>query len=403
MFAMQAAVECAQRGGVGIIVYFRKEGLAGIRDARFQTMMPDVLNWLGIARIDWLMSMSNEKYDAIAEAGIQVMQRVALPDSFVPRHAFVEMHAKIASGYHTDAMEAEDVIQESRHLKQIRVQCKRVFQMGVEGKLKHFTLNLDKLPVAVQHTVETINKFYPELNIPYHSRFRHFGDERVKALMDGWHCDQTEKIRRLLDLATISVLVDAGAGAAWEYRAGDGQTYNRSEGLAIASLDMFKDGVFSSDVAMPTRVNAVGLERLTLHQIQRGFQVTSNNTLQGLQGRTNLLIRLANALKENPEFFGKEIRRPGNIVDYIMANVDKATSTVSVKVLWKAIIEGFESIWPEHISGVRRGDCWCHSALKVVGKPGSDLVPFHKLSQWLAYSLIEPLEKLDIRFAKLSE
>merc|ERR1719319_1621311 len=57
--------------------FFHTESIAGIRDARFQTMMPDVLNWLGINRIDWLLSMSNEKYDAITSAGIQVPQHVA--------------------------------------------------------------------------------------------------------------------------------------------------------------------------------------------------------------------------------------------------------------------------------------------------------------------------------------
>jgi len=113
IYAIQQAVECAQRGGVGLIIYFQKEGrslgevtkfrvynarkrqaggdrpemyfaqteaIAGIRDARFQEMMPDVLLWLGINRIDWLLSMSADKYDAISGAGIDVMQRVALPD-----------------------------------------------------------------------------------------------------------------------------------------------------------------------------------------------------------------------------------------------------------------------------------------------------------------------------------
>jgi len=120
IFAMKAAIECAQRGGVGIVAYFRKEGrslgeitkyrvynarkhqlggdrsetyfqqtekIAGIKDARFQTMMPDILNWLGIDRIDWLLSMSSEKYEAIVEAGITVNQRVSLPDEYVPKNA----------------------------------------------------------------------------------------------------------------------------------------------------------------------------------------------------------------------------------------------------------------------------------------------------------------------------
>jgi len=142
IFALREAVECAQRGGVGVVVYFRKEGrslgevikfrvynarvnqdggdrpemyfhhteaIAGIRDARFQTMMPDALNWMGIRRIDLLCSMSNEKYEAITGAGIQVMKRVDLPANYIKDSMRVELDAKIASGYHSDAVEEEQL------------------------------------------------------------------------------------------------------------------------------------------------------------------------------------------------------------------------------------------------------------------------------------------------------
>jgi hypothetical protein len=65
-------------------------------------MMPDILLWLGITRIDWLLSMSSDKYDAITAANIEVMQRVPLPDSYVPKNATVEISAKISAGYHSD-------------------------------------------------------------------------------------------------------------------------------------------------------------------------------------------------------------------------------------------------------------------------------------------------------------
>jgi hypothetical protein len=74
---------------------------------------------------------------------------------------------------------------------------------------------------------------------------------------------------------------------------------------------------------------------------------------------------------------------------------------VSITVLWRAVIEGFESIWPENSAGVRRGDVWTYSRLKEIGKPGSDLIPFHKLSQWLTYSLLEPLTRLGLVFTEL--
>ena len=75
---------------------------------------------------------------------------------------------------------------------------------------------------------------------------------------------------------------------------------------------------------------------------------------------------------------------------------------MSLRVLWRAIIHGYESIWPENSGGVRRGDVWVYSPLKLIGKPGSDLVPFHKLSQWLTYSMLEPFEQIGVEFSDLN-
>lgn len=168
IFALKSCIECAQRGGVGIIAYFRKEGrslgevtkfrvynarknqqggdraetyfhhteeVCGIRDARFQTMMPDILSWMGVDRIDWLLSMSREKYDAIMEAGITVNQRVALPDVYIPKHAHVEVIAKIADGYHADECKTEATMTALRSLRTVRVQCRRLFMLAQNGLL----------------------------------------------------------------------------------------------------------------------------------------------------------------------------------------------------------------------------------------------------------------------------
>lgn len=430
VFALQACIECAQRGGVGIVVYFRKEGrslgevtkyrvynarknqdggdvsekyffqtesIAGIRDARFQTMMPDVLNWLGLTRIDWLLSMSNEKYEAITGAGIEVLQRVALPEMFVPKQAFVEMNAKIASGYHADGpLKSKEIIEELQHLTTIRKQCNRLYERAKKDQLRYFKFNSDKLESCAQKVVETIDNWYPDLKIPYHSRLRHFGERRLKLLDQRWkYVDAKEKARRMIDLVTVSVLLDAGAGPDWKYVSTDGNTYNRSEGLAIATYDMFLNGLFSSDPAVPTRVNSLGLNTVTVTDLERGFQIGDTNKMVGLKGRCKLLFRLSKALASKREYFGGEVHRPGHIVDYIIAHAKG--QTVHVNDLWDCMM-GFESIWPAHISGVRRGDAWVHSDLKLIGKPGSDLVPFHKLSQWLALSMLEPVEGLGYKW-----
>jgi GTP cyclohydrolase II len=133
--AIEECIAGAQQGGVGLIAYSRKEGralgevtkflvynarkrqeggdradkyflrtecVAGVQDMRFQELMPDVLHWLGIRKIHRLVSMSNDKYDAITASGIAVGERVKIPDALVPADAKVEIEAKIAAGYFTD-------------------------------------------------------------------------------------------------------------------------------------------------------------------------------------------------------------------------------------------------------------------------------------------------------------
>ena len=131
---IEICIEMAQQGGVGVVIYNRKEGralgevtkflvynarkrqaggdsaaqyfnrtecVAGVQDMRFQELMPDLFHWLGIARIDRFASMSNMKSDALREQGIEVVEQVAIPDELIPADAQVEMDAKKAAGYFT--------------------------------------------------------------------------------------------------------------------------------------------------------------------------------------------------------------------------------------------------------------------------------------------------------------
>jgi GTP cyclohydrolase II len=432
VFALKGCVECAQRGGVGLVIYFQKEGrslgevtkfrvynarkmqeggdkpekyfyqtesIAGIRDARFQEMMPDALLWLGIERIDILLSMSSDKYDAIRSLGIDVQQRVSLPDKFVPKGAVVELTAKISAGYHSETMEAGAVVQELRELRTVRERCYRVFELAKQGKTRHFSLHLDKMGEVVKLVLEVTKQNYPDLAIPYHSRWRHFNQRALDALTNSWRCDHVERARRMLDLATVSVLLDAGSGPSWKYTDKNQNVSYRSEGIALATFDMFSDGLFSSDRALPHRVNSLGLQQLSETDFQHGLQISSANPMVGIKGRFKLLQRLAACLNDKPEFFGAELPRPGNMVDYVLASV--RDGKVSLRVLWRALIEGLEGVWPENMSGIRRGDIWHYPPLKQAGQVASDLIPFHKLSQWLLYSLLEPIEALGIQFTDM--
>lgn len=296
------------------------------------------------------------------------------------------------------------LVNDLRSLDCVRSRCAKVLDLARRKKTAHFTLDESKIPACVEAVIETTRRNYPggAATIPYHSRWRHLPAADVDAIAAKWPVDAVEKVRRLIDLVTVSVLLDAGAGDAWSYTLEDGTKSSRSEGLALASLDMFKDGIFSSDLALPHRVNSMGLRLLQLKRLEKGFQVSKHNPIIGLEGRFAILQRLGVALDEHPEFFGTEVPRPGNLVDYVLKHVDPATKTVSLRVLWRAVIEGLESIWPSDThTATKRGDCWVYSPLKVIGKPASDIVPFHKLSQWLSYSLLEPLESLGLRFTDM--
>ncbi len=343
--------------------FYQTESIAGIRDARFQEMMPDILVWLGVDRIDWLLSMSSDKYDAIIDAGIDVMQRVSLPDQFVPAGAHVEITAKISAGYHTDKLDSQDIITELRHLEKIRERTGQILDLAKKGQTKHFNLHLDRLDETANFVLKIIRTNYPNLKVPYHSRWRHFKENSVEAMTSKWRCSKKEQVRRLIDLVFVSVLLDAGSGTVWKYTDRDGHTSGRSEGIAHATFDMFKDGLFSSDTAQPWRVNSHGLKALTLSDFSHGFQVSTGNPMTGLEGRYKLLKRLGKALEAHPEFFGQEIARPGNLVDFVMKHAGQ-DNQVSIRTLWKPVIEGLE----------RYGASVCRVRFRCRGMVGSLLI-----------------------------
>ena len=137
----------------------------------------------------------------------------------------------------------------------------------------------------------------------------------MTQLLQSWptSIDNQERARRLIDLFLVSVLLDAGAGTKWSYKSKEsGKVYSRSEGLAVASLEMFKAGAFSSDPSQPHQVDAAGLEKVTVETLAKGMQVSDSNAMSGLEGRAGLLIRLGSAL-QNSEIFGQD-GRPGNMI-----------------------------------------------------------------------------------------
>ncbi|KAJ3518449.1 hypothetical protein NMY22_g13673 [Coprinellus aureogranulatus] len=168
-YAIEECIRCAQRGGVGVVAYFRKEGralgevtkylvynlrkrggdsadkyfkstemIAGVKDMRFQALMPDVLHWLGIKKIDNMVSMSDMKYDAIVNSGIPIHKRYDIPEHLIPPDSRVEIDAKIAAGYFSSSK----TLTEKDLVKTVRRDVRELIQ------LTH-TSNPDKVKAVV--------------------------------------------------------------------------------------------------------------------------------------------------------------------------------------------------------------------------------------------------------------
>jgi len=279
----------------------------------------------------------------------------------------------------------------------VRERSHQLLQAGLEGRLTHFTVDLDRLEPCANEVVATIRQAYPSLDIPFHARWRHFsagGHDRWDAVMHGapWE-SAADMARSAFDLAIVSVLLDAGAGAQWRYEEGrTGETYIRSEGLAVASFDMFVSGAFSSKPEDPFRVDADVLMTLTPEDLASGFQVSPDNPLIGLDGRAALLNRLGRVVATNPDIFGQvDDSRPGGLFDVIAATAEN-DGIRAISIL-EALLTHLGPIWPGRITlgGIDLGDTWRHPLVEAPDAT-KGLVPFHKLSQWLSYSLIEPLE-----------
>jgi hypothetical protein len=246
---------------------------------------------------------------------------------------------------------------------------------------------------TAQIVADVTRERYGDGPIPYHSRWRHFEaggvDRRAELDRALGEVSAAERARAHVDLAVVSVLLDAGAGPDWRYaEAVSKQSFGRSEGLGVASFRAFTSGLFSADTNRPLRVDAAGLRAITASQLGAAFQVSASNPLVGLDGRVTLLRRLGDALSEQPQVFGEK-PSPGGLFDVLA----KATGGVTAHDIFSLLLATLSNVWPapNHIGKIAVGDCWPHGAAR--GDGASDgWMPFHKLSQWLTYSLLEPFE-----------
>jgi hypothetical protein len=372
-------------------------------------------------------------------------------------------------------MTGRDPLAALREPSTIRARCAAITQAVEGGRSGHFKLDRSRLPEVAQRVAALTRERFPDLRIPYHSRWRHFeaGGVDRKGELDALLAERSaaDIARARIDLTVLSVLLDAGAGAQWRYterpeldtlalpvhrQKGDDllamlgaaagtasttkpdaetaaaapdtpapsppsppsspapsrATYSRSEGLGVASFRAFVAGVFSADPADPLRADALALKRLDAAALRAVFQSSPSNPLVGLEGRAALLARLGELLEEQARQHGGAAR-PGRLFDTLTQ--DGQRTELAAGDILRELVGTYAPIWTSgsRVLGLPAGDVWPHlwagADTLPATSPGGPAphratggwVPFHKLSQWLVYSLLEPFEWAGVKVTGL--
>jgi len=228
-------------------------------------------------------------------------------------------------------------------LQSIRTSCDMLLPYAVANKLKHFIYDEDNLHKTADYVTEVIQSNYPDLNIPYHSRLRHFPDEY-----------KTLDLESQIELVVISVLLDAGAGSDWRYIDPLTNTiHTKSEGLGLASYRMYTKYRF------PTK-----------EQFVECFQLSATNKFVGVKDRYAMLQRLKNS--EN----GKSALE--QITEFFLPN--QVESVLSIEAIFYKLKLSLHDVLPDDVAIYKSYDMF-----------------FHKLLQWLCYSLWEVLENFEYK------
>jgi GTP cyclohydrolase II len=462
---VEVCIEMAQQGGVGLVVYNRKEGralgevtkflvynarkrqvggdraatyfertecVAGVQDMRFQELMPDVFHWLGIDRIDRWASMSNMKRDALTAQGISVVEQVAIPGHAHSRGrargdgcqegsrllragAGATVRWRNRQGPRARRVDGEPHAVPDAHpaaklltAAAVRDRCMAIMSAAERGDTRYLAWDSALLPAAAAYVADTIRQRYPTLEVPYHSRWRHFEAGSIDrwgaiaAMLEGDAAERARTADRSRDPERPARCRRRPRVALC--RCGHRMYARTLGGPRVASLRLFASGAFSGRAGSPFEADARALAALATSTVAKGFQVTADNPLVGLEGRAALLRRLGAVASACPTVFGAPARL-GNLYDYLVAHARHGA--ISAAFLLATLLR---ALGP---SG-RHGSRWkpCRSATaggirrrspRIRPIPPNGLVPFHKLTQWLAYSLLEPLEEAGLEVTGLDQ
>ena len=278
---------------------------------------------------------------------------------------------------------ARDAITFLRDPVTIRQRSQQLFKRALENHSDFFKIDLNALDQCCEFVLSNAKQQYPNFDVPFHSRFRHYEMDNISRL------SQLKTPQQQFELIIISVLLDAGAGTKWQFfESSSGKYYGRSEGLALAALEMYQQGYFSKTGNI--QADSEGLAQITPEKIAQGMQHSEGNPLLGLEGRASLVRNIANIMQQKPNIFGKT-QCLGDFYDHLLATAKIDENTIDAKQVLLEVLETFADIWPGRIilEDTNLGDVWQHSAIEGEGLTNG-LIPFHKLSQWLTYSLLEP-------------
>jgi hypothetical protein len=272
----------------------------------------------------------------------------------------------------------------------VRERAHEMLALAIDGRIEGWRVDLTKLDAAAELTAAVTRENYPDLAVPFHARWRHFVAGAPKLTGEG-----AERGRAAFDLVILSVLLDAGSGPGWRYTDSEsGRTFTRSEGLGVASQRLFESGAFARYAS--ASADGEVLAALDTATLAAGFQVSGDNPLVGLDGRAALLRRLGAQVLARPDLFATaDAPRPGGLFDVLAARAEGGR--LPATAILELLLEALGPIWAGRliVDGLALGDCWRHPALRR-DDATDGLVPLHKLSQWLAYSLVEPLEAAGI-------
>jgi hypothetical protein len=284
----------------------------------------------------------------------------------------------------------------------------RMLSEALAGHCIHWIVNLDRMHAVAEDVAATTRLAYPDLLIPLHARWRHFevgGRKRWTEIENRqpWPT-KLARARAAFDLAILSVLLDAGSGGQWRWHdALTGRYYGSSEGLALASFALFCSGQLSTSNDDLLRADASKLVAIEEATLASAFQVSPGNPLVGVSNRAGLLQRLGTVCQRHPDFFAaNNSLRPGNLADVVLARAQQGT--IPAENILAIVLEALGEVWPNKLvlDGVPLGDSWIYQRWQCDDCPAAEsIVPFHKLSQWLTYSLIEPTEAMGVRVTGL--